>query len=150
MNFPKILGAAKILLLGLGRDGVPTNNQYKAVINSDKERYLIRSIVRLDARGSTTTPNTDPKYYYWTIKSAPIGSHAQRFGLITKDDNAQFTPDKTGIYTIELIVGDDTANSPPVTKDIKVSIIIDSSGQQIIPDSSYLWQLLGDFYVNFN
>ncbi len=150
MNYPKLSSTSKVLLLGLGRDVVPTNDLYKAIINSDKDRYIVRSIVRLDARGSTTSPNTDPKYYYWRIVSAPIGSNVQRFGLIAKDDAAQFTPDKTGIYKIELVVGDDTANSPPTTKDIRVSIIIDSSGQQVVPDVSYLWQLLGDFYTNYN
>jgi hypothetical protein len=150
MNFPKIINGSNFLLLGLGRDRVPTNNTYKAVIHSDKSRYILGNIVRLDARGSTTSPNTEPKYYFWQLKSVPIGSQCQRFGLIQQDDRAQFTPDRTGIYTIELVVGDDSGNSMPASINIGVSIIVDSSGQQIIPDTSYIWNLLGDFFTKFD
>lgn len=150
MNYPKIMGGSNFLLLGLGRDGVPTNTLYKAAIHSDKDRYILGNIVRLDARGSSCGPNTEPKYYYWQLKNVPIGSQCLRFGLKQQGDKAQFVPDRTGIYTIELIVGDDSGSSPPTLIDIGVSIIIDTNGQQLVPNTAYIWNLLGDFFTKFD
>jgi hypothetical protein len=147
MNYPKISATSNYLLLGLGTNPVSTNLIYKAIISSDKERYTTGSIVRLSGRGSTTAPNTDPLFYYWSFVTVPIGSQVQRFGFHPKDDQAQFSPDKTGIYRIQLIVGDTVANSPPAYLDVEVSIIVDSTGQQINPDVTYMWSLLGDFYT---
>ena len=68
--------------------------------------------VMLDGSGSTD-PNGDPLTYAWSFVSRPAGSGATLTGATTV--NPTFVADVAGSYTVQLIVNDGQANSPPDT-----------------------------------
>ncbi|MGZ4848725.1 MAG: PKD domain-containing protein [Halobacteriota archaeon] len=63
----------------------------------------VKSTVTLDGRQSTD-PNGDPITYTWTLVTKPHKSTAQLTGGTTAQPT--FKPDKTGSYTIKLVVTD--------------------------------------------
>ena len=139
------------LLLGFGNIVYPTNESYKAIINPQNSRVLIDSLVNLDSRGSYVKNGLDPKFYYWSIKSTPVGSFVKKIGLKgSSTDKVSFVPDKTGIYEIELIVGDETHVSPPTTATVEVSLIITSDNKKLVPELDWMWKLLGDSWNIYN
>lgn len=139
------------LLLGFGNFIYPTNEAYKAIINPVSSRVVIDSLVNLDSRGSYVKNGLDPKFYYWSIKSTPVGSFVKKIGLKgSSTDKVSFVPDKTGIYEIELIVGDESHISPPTVATIEVSLIITSDNKKLVPELDWMWKLLGDSWNIYN
>jgi hypothetical protein len=75
------------------------------------------SKVELDGRNSIPGLNGGDLSFYWTLLSKPEGSHAD-----INDENkpvANITPDKPGVYKIQLIVDDGVATSKPCLVDIE-------------------------------
>ena len=70
-------------------------------------------IVTLDGSGSSDEDTEDVLTYLWSWTAKPIGSSAQLSSVT--DENATFVPDGDGIYELQLIVNDGTADSVPDT-----------------------------------
>ena len=68
--------------------------------------------VMLDGSGSTD-PNGDPLTYAWSFVSRPAGSVAALSNVAAVQPT--FVADVAGSYTVQLIVNDGQANSPPDT-----------------------------------
>lgn len=101
----------------------------------------------MDARGSYVSNGNDPKYYFWSFIEVPIGSMVKQTGFKVKDEEAQFTPDKTGIYKIQLIVGDSFGRSNPVEATISVDLLVLSEGQSVMPKVDWIFDAIGDFWT---
>lgn len=145
MIYPLLPSSYFFLLLGFGVPQVPTNNTYVAKINPYYQKDVLGALIEFDSRGSYVLNGADPKYYYWKVSKAPIGSLTTQISF-TSIDKIQFVPDVVGSYEIELRVGDDFGVSPPIKALIDISLLLTSEGQEIIPDSKWIWNLLGDYY----
>lgn len=73
--------------------------------------------VLLDGSGSRD-PDGDEISYHWTITSKPLASTASLFD--NKIADPTFVADKTGIFTLQLIVNDGTIDSEPSNTKITV------------------------------
>ena len=96
--------------------------------------------VMLDGNGSYDADN-DPLTYKWTMKEKPFGSSAVLSNNTIVDPT--FTTDKEGIYIIELIVNDGTADSNASTVAIGYLPCMNHNGFDycpvISPDTAKIW-----------
>ena len=74
----------------------------------DDQTASTGQLVTLDGSGSSD-PDGDTITYLWTIVSAPAGSSAVLSGATTSAPT--FTPDRNGLYRLELTVSDGTTTS---------------------------------------
>lgn len=150
MLYPILPAAHFYILLGFDNIELRTDSLYRAVINPSTIKTSLKNIINLDSRGSFVKNGLEPTKYYWSFLSVPIGSIIQKIGFKNNGDSISFVPDKTGIYEVQLIVGDDQANSEPVIAKIEVSLLLTSEGNQKVPDVSFLWKLLGNSWDHFD
>ena len=97
--------------------------------------------IMLDGNGSYDADN-DPLTYKWIMKGKPFGSSAVLSNNTIVDPT--FTTDKEGIYIIELIVNDGTADSKASTIAIGyIPCIMNHNGFDycpvISPDTTQIW-----------
>lgn len=140
------------LTFGLGRTPLPINNQFKAKNSFQDITKIIGSSVKCDARQSVLDTGNPPLFYFWSFVSIPIGSEVARVGFesIEDDDSiVSFTPDITGFYRVSLVVSDGIFDSNPVYSDIYIKILDVPTGQGLVPDASFIWDYLGDFWNLF-
>ena len=154
MSFPfGLFGPPNFFVLfGLGIPNLPINTDYKAILSANEQEITVGQSVILDARQSIGAGGNPPDVYYWFINSLPIGSKAGQLGvesLETDDSRVLFTPDITGIYEIGLIVGDLFYLSEPTYSLIYVKIMVVPYGKGLVPDVSFIWNYLGDFWQQF-
>ncbi len=153
MNGFLLTGATSSLItFGLSAPNLPINEQYTARTSVSDETVIIGSSLKIDARHSTTDTGDPVKYYYWSFSAVPIGSSIARVGfedLEVDSSIVQMTPDLTGFYRGQLIVGDDNYNSNPVYFDVYVKIIDVPTGQGLTPKADFIWDYLGDFWNLF-
>lgn len=139
---------AHMMFAGLGLPLLPTDNTYKAIINPNHQKSVIGSVITLDGRASTTASGP-PLAYFWAFKEYPIGSQVDKylFSSSELDDSiVNFSPDVPGFYQIELIVGDNNALSPPGYSEALITILMVPHNQGLVPDASFIWRYLGDFW----
>jgi hypothetical protein len=84
------------------------------------ERHKVNNKVELDGRASKPGQNGGELSYNWTLLNAPEGSEVR----IHQADKpvAYLTPDRPGVYRIQLIVNDGVADSKPCIDDFEAII----------------------------
>ncbi|TQV74216.1 fibro-slime domain-containing protein [Exilibacterium tricleocarpae] len=100
-------------------------NNGKPVANAGPDqRVLLGATVALNGSASSD-PDGDPLTYRWSVISRPAGSSA------ALNDAAaampQFTPDRQGVYIVELIVNDGVYDSAADTVNITVGVAPNNS-----------------------
>lgn len=118
------------------------------IIPSEQE-VVVGSIVKLDGR-SSTDPQDLALTYAWSFSQIPIGSQVELFGFTLLEDDASvvgFAPDITGTYKIQLIVSDGSLTSDPTDSIVDVRVILVPHHQGFIPDASFIWNYLSDFWT---
>ncbi len=113
-----------------------------------EQQVVVGSIVRLDGR-SSSDPEDAVLNYSWTFSQIPIGSQVNLFGFTLFESDSSivgFAPDITGTYKIQLIVSDGSITSDPDEAVIDVRVILVPHHQGFIPDASFIWNYLSDFW----
>ena len=109
---------------------------------------VLGSIIQLDGRKSSD-PEGNPLEYKWSFTQVPLGSGITKANInpLREDYSAvSFTPDKTGVYVIQLIVNDGELDSDPISATIGVQLSQVPCGEGLIPDMQFLWSYLSDFW----
>lgn len=131
---------------------VEDNTGPRAVITPAQQESVIGAIVKVDGRASFDTA-VNPSgviNYHWSFARVPIGSQAEHEGFTPLDPDSSvvtFSPDVTGFYEIQLIVDDGSIDSPPFIAGADISVIVVPNNKGIIPDASFMWQYLSDFWT---
>lgn len=144
---------SSLLFFGLSIPTLPIATEYKAKQSISDVTLIIGSSLKIDARHSIGANQSPPKYYYWRFSAVPIGSQAGRVGfesLELDDSVVSITPDITGFYRVELVVGDDNYNSNPTYADVYVKVLDVPYGQGLTPDADFIWDYLGNFWDLFS
>lgn len=120
-----------------------------AKIIPDEQEAVIGSTVKLDGRQSTSTGNpiTD---YNWYFTQVPIGSQvgSSSFVVIEEDGSVvSFAPDITGVYKINLVITDGVSVSEIATAVVEIRVILVPNHQGLVPDASFIWNYLSDFWT---
>lgn len=152
MSFLLTGPTTSLILFGLGAPNLPINPQFVARQSIVDITVIMGASVEIDARHSITDTGNLPTYFYWRFAATPIGSQVARVGFEDLEEDSsrvEFIPDITGFYRVELIVGDDAWISAPVYSDVYVKILDVPTGQGLVPDVSFLWDYLGDFWNLF-
>lgn len=113
-----------------------------------EQQVVVGSIVKLDGR-SSSDPSGSDLVYFWTFSQIPIGSQVNLFGFTLFEDDSSivgFAPDITGTYKIQLVVSDGSITSDPDEVIIDVRVILVPHHQGFIPDASFIWNYLSDFW----
>ncbi len=119
-----------------------------AIINPSDQEVIVGSIVKLDGRTSFD-PNDLTLTFTWSFSQVPIGSQVSLFGFTDLEDDSSivsFAPDITGTYKIKLVVSNGTTESTPVESLVDVRVILVPHHQGFVPDSSFIWNYLSDFW----
>ncbi len=119
-----------------------------AIILPSDQQGVVGSIVKLDGR-SSIDPEGTGLTFTWSFSQIPIGSQVERFGFTNLEDDASivtFAPDIIGVYKIQLIVSDGSLDSDPAIGSVDVRIILVPYHSGIVPDASFIWNYLSDFW----
>ena len=114
-----------------------------------EQKAIVGSIVKIDGRTSRE-PNGDPLTYTWTFSQIPIGSQVERFGFTDMEDDSSvvsFAPDVTGTYKIQLVVDNGSVTSEPFEVLVDVRVILVPYHEGFVPDASFIWNYLSDFWT---
>ncbi len=131
---------------------VEDNTGPQAIITPAQQESVIGAIVKVDGRASFDTA-VNPSgilNYHWSFARVPIGSQVELEGFTALDPDSTvvtFSPDVTGFYEVQLIVDDDSIDSDPFVAGIDVSVIVVPNNKGIIPDASFMWRYLADFWA---
>ena len=126
----------------------PVNAAPTAVLASTKIDAVIGSIIQLDGRQSFD-PEKKPLSFHWNFTRVPIGSVLVNSSFKPLRPNlaaVSFVPDKTGIYFVELTVNDGELDSTPVQVVINIQLSRVPCGEGLVPDASFLWSYISDFW----
>lgn len=120
-----------------------------AVVLPEELEVVVGSIVKLDGR-SSIDPEGAGLTYTWTFSQTPIGSQVESTGFTLLEDDSSvvsFAPDIIGTYRVQLVVSDGSLTSDPTTSTIDVRVILVPHHQGFIPDASFIWNYLSDFWA---
>ncbi|MGZ4847232.1 MAG: outer membrane protein assembly factor BamB family protein [Halobacteriota archaeon] len=110
--------AAGSTLYAIGSQSTPPSNQPPTANAGDDQSVNLGAAVTLDGTKSAD-PENQPLTYAWSVTSAPTGSTA---ALSTTDSvKPTFTPDKPGVYEIQLIVTD-SLNAASQPDKVKITV----------------------------
>jgi len=125
------------------------NNAPIAVVLPEELEAVVGSIIKLDGRASQD-PEGAGLTYAWTFSQIPIGSQVELAGFTDLESDSSvvsFAPDIIGTYKVQLVVSDGSLNSDPVEAIIDVRVIMVPYHRGIIPDASFIWNYLSDFWT---
>lgn len=131
---------------------IEDNTGPRAVITPAQQESVIGAIVKVDGRASFDTA-TNPSgilNYHWSFARVPIGSQVEQEGFTSLDPDSTvvtFSPDVTGFYEVQLVVDDGSIDSPPFIGGVDVTVIVVPNNKGIVPDASFIWQYLSDFWT---
>ncbi len=120
-----------------------------AVVLPTEQEVVVGAIVKLDGR-SSIDPNGAGLTYQWSFSQVPIGSQVETFGFTNFEDDSSivgFAPDITGTYKVRLIVNDGSLDSDPAEALVDVRVILVPNHQGYVPDASFIWNYLSDFWT---
>jgi len=120
-----------------------------AVILPAEQEAVIGSIVKLDGRTSVD-PERSGLTYSWSFAQIPIGSQVEKAGFtpIEDDDSVvTFAPDIIGTYKVQLTVSDGSLTSAPTTSIVDTRVILVPHHTGYVPDASFIWNYLSDFWT---
>lgn len=135
--------AARGYLFDLEKNRRPT-----AMVLPAEQEAVAGSIVRLDGRGSSD-PEQAELIHKWAFVQVPIGSQVANDGfnsLETDSSIVSFAPDVTGHYKISLVVNDGSLDSEPAYAEIDTRVILIPNHRGLVPDASFIWRYLSDFW----
>lgn len=116
----------------------------------------VGNLVTLDASPSYDPDEDSPLYYRWVVDQVPENSRIKTSALSSSDitgaaqwnsgnTTCSFTPDVLGIYRIELTVMDpEGLQSDPYY--VLIYAVTATVATSCIPDASFIWRYLGDFW----
>lgn len=119
-----------------------------AVLARQRIDAVVGSIIQLDGRESYD-PQGLPLTWRWRFVQIPIGSeltNASFNPIRPKSRAVSFTPDKIGVYIVELVVNNGEQDSNPITAYISLQISRVPCGENLIPDAHFLWSYISDFW----
>lgn len=125
------------------------NRRPTAVVFPAEQEAVVGSIVKLDGRASTD-PEQSGLLYKWTFAQLPIGSQVANegfFELETDGSIVSFAPDVTGHYRVQLVVNDGSLDSEPAYAEIDTRVILVPHNKGLVPDASWIWKYLSDFWT---
>jgi hypothetical protein len=120
-----------------------------AIVAPEAQDVVVGAVVRLDGRASFS-PTGLTLTYAWEFKQVPIGSQVLVDGFkdLESDSSAvSFAPDVTGLYIIQLVVSDGSFDSKPAVSEVNTKIILVPQNLGIVPDASWVWNFLSDFWT---
>lgn len=126
-----------------------SNDVPVAIVLPADQEVVVGAIVKLDGR-SSIDPNGSGLTYSWSFSQVPIGSQVETFGFSNFEDDSSivgFAPDITGTYKIQLIVNDGSLDSEPTEGVVDVRVILVPNHQGYVPDASFIWNYLSDFWT---
>lgn len=109
---------------------------------------LIGSIIQLDGRRSRD-PEGGNLTFKWSFRQVPSSSGLSdtSFRNIRPDGSAvSFTPDKLGIYVVDLVVDDGELDSDPVSCVVNIQLSQVPIGEGLVPDAKFLWGYISNFW----
>jgi hypothetical protein len=130
---------------------VEDNTGPQAIITPAEQESVIGAVVKMDGRASFDTA-VNPSLtltYHWSFSRVPIGSQVILEGFTSLDPDSSvvtFAPDIVGFYEVQLIVNDGSISSDPFIASVDVSIIVVPNNKDLIPDASFIWNYLSDFW----
>lgn len=119
-----------------------------AIILPADQEIVVGSVARLDGR-SSLDPEGNGLTFTWSFTQVPIGSQVEAFGFTKLEDDSSivsFAPDITGTYKVQLVVADSSLTSDPTEALIDVRVILVPHHQGYVPDASFIWNYLSDFW----
>ena len=111
------------VLLG-GSCGSSENNTAPVANPGSTQNVQTGAVVNLDGTGSTDAEKNTLSYK-WEFVSRPAGSIAALTGATTAKPT--FTADKSGTYTLSLVVNDGKLNSALVTLNVFASVLVNNT-----------------------
>lgn len=120
-----------------------------AIVLPSEQEVVVGSIVKLDGR-SSIDPENNGLTYTWSFTQVPIGSQVEQFGFTNLEDDGSivgFAPDITGTYKVQLIVSDNSLPSAPAEAVVECRVILVAHHQGYVPDASFIWNYLSDFWT---
>ena len=132
--------------------GVEDNVGPVAIITPASQESVVGAIVKMDGRASYDADGKPSGVitYRWTFSRVPIGSQIEQIGFEPMDPESSvvtFAPDVTGFYEVSLVINDGSIDSRPSIGSVDVSIISVPNNRGIIPDASFIWNYLSDFWT---
>ena len=119
-----------------------------AVLARQRIDAVVGSIIQLDGRESYDPENL-PITWIWSFRQVPIGSALTDTSfnpLRPKSRAVSFTPDKIGVYIVELVVNNGDVDSDPITAHVSLQISRVPCGENLVPDAHFLWSYISDFW----
>jgi hypothetical protein len=119
-----------------------------AIVLPEDQEAVVTSLVKLDGTASID-PEGKGLTYKWRFTQVPIGSQVERYGFTGLEDDASivtFAPDITGPYVVELVVSDGSLDSDPALANVDVRVILVPYHRGVVPDASFIWNYLSDFW----
>ena len=119
-----------------------------AILARQRIDAVVGSIIQLDGRESYDPANL-PLTWKWGFRQVPIGSsltNTSFHSIRPRSRAVSFTPDKIGIYVVELVVNNENLDSDPITALASLQISRVPCGENLIPDAHFLWSYISDFW----
>lgn len=131
---------------------VEANTGPRAIITPSTQNSVLGAVVKMDGRASFDTADTPTGIlnYTWSFARVPIGSQVEQEGFNLLDPDGavvSFVPDIPGFYEIQLIVDDGSITSDPFIASSDVAILQAPNNRGLIPDASFIWNYLSDFWA---
>lgn len=124
----------------------PVRAKPVARISPSSQTKVIGSAIQLDARGSTISDGSALEYG-WSFVSTPLGSTVTELRDVEADGSVvTFTPDMTGPYEVQLVVGTAYRDSDAVTATVSVQAVLVSALVRTEPNADFFFRVLSDFW----
>jgi hypothetical protein len=129
-----VIASFWIFILSACNEDENPSLQNRLIANAGPDREIsVKTLVQLDGSGSSDG-NQLPFSYHWTIKTKPANSEAMLAGHM--QEKSSFTPDRVGIYEVELKIANQTGEKSSIVKLTAVNIVPSTNviDQDIVQD----------------
>lgn len=133
------------------RCGDPVSIQPRVVFTEDALRAMLRVRVELSAEGSYTEDPEDVLFFRWSLVDRPVDDTRTTPPAHDGGPVAAFTAESLGLFTISVTaVGANGGCSDPSTLVVAVFSSLSPLYEGTALDTSWVWQLLPDFWSQIN